>query len=262
MTLLDVPGATLSHDVTGSGPLLLLVPGGAMDSEPFTGLAAELADRFTVVRYDPRGIGASRFTGTPGPITVADQAADALALIDALSPDDPAFVFGSSGGALTGLELLTRRPDRVRRLVAHEPPLSGLDGDVPTDGVPAEDDELLRIHREQGPAAAAVAFLQVTGLDGGEPADPDQLPPTLVSNFDVFYRYMFDAILGYRADLDALRSLPVDVGVGTASDQQAERAGRELARRLGREHVPFTGDHVGFAQDPAGFAKELADVLR
>lgn len=257
MTQLEVPGATLSYDVAGAGPLLLLIPGGAMDSGPFAGVQAELADRWTVVRYDARGIGASRFTGDPAPITVAGQAADALALIDALSPDAPALVLGSSGGALTGLELVVRHPDRVRRLVAHEPPLAGL----LDDGSAEEDDELRRIHREEGPAAATVAFLAVTGLDGGSPADPDALPPELVSNFDVFYRHMFDAIGDYRADLDALRGRPVEIGIGVDSDQQAERVGRELARRLGREPVLFAGDHVGFASEPARFAEQLAAVL-
>lgn len=255
---LDRPGATLSYDVVGSGPLLLLIPGGAMDSQPFAGLQAALSDRFTIVRYDARGIGASRVTGDPRPITVAGQADDALALIDALSPDEPAFVLGSSGGALTGLDLVTRFPERVRRLVAHEPPLNGL---IPDDTMDAEDDELRRIHAEQGPAAATVAFLAVTGLDGGTPADPSQLPPDLVSNFDVFYRWMFDAIGEFRADVATLRSRPVVVAVGETSDQGAERTARELARRMGHEPAVFVGDHVGFAEDPERFAAELAPLL-
>jgi pimeloyl-ACP methyl ester carboxylesterase len=253
---LDVPGASLSYDVAGSGPLLVLIPGGAMDSQPFAGLQAALSDRFTVVRYDARGIGASPFTGDPHPITVAGQADDALRLLDALSPEAPAFVFGSSGGALTGLDLVTRYPHRVRRVIAHEPPLDGL-----LDDTDAQDDELRRIHREQGPAAATAAFLHVTGLDGGNPVDAAHLPPALVSNFDVFYRYMFDAIGAFRADLDTLRSRPVVIGVGAASSQNAERAARELARRLGQEPVTFVGEHVGFAEDPAQFAAELAPLL-
>lgn len=36
---------------------------------------------------------------------------------------EPALVFGSSGGAVTGLALATRHPEQVRTLVAHEPPL-------------------------------------------------------------------------------------------------------------------------------------------
>ena len=36
---------------------------------------------------------------------------------------ETADVFGSSGGAVTGLALVARHPGRVRTLVAHEPPL-------------------------------------------------------------------------------------------------------------------------------------------
>ncbi len=262
MTILSVPGADLSYDVAGSGPLLLLIPGGAMPSEAFIGLQAALADRFTVVRYDGRGLGPSRFTGEPHAITVPGQADDALALIDALSPDEPAFVFGSSGGALTGLDLVTRYPERVRRLVAHEPPLTYL---LDEPGAAEEDERILRAYREQGPLAGMLAFMGSTGLDQeGEqdapPPDPEFMQ-RLVGNFDVFFAHMWEGIGAFRPDVDALRSRPVVLGVGEESDQGAERAARELARLLGQEPVSFVGQHTGFAEEPERFAKELAPLL-
>jgi clorobiocin biosynthesis protein CloN7 len=54
----DVSGARLYYERRGAGPLLLLI-GSPMDSTGFTGLAHALADRYTVVTYDPRGIGRS-----------------------------------------------------------------------------------------------------------------------------------------------------------------------------------------------------------
>jgi pimeloyl-ACP methyl ester carboxylesterase len=51
--LLDVPGARLYYERRGTGPLLLI--GSPVDSSGFAGLA----DRYTVVTYDPRGIGNS-----------------------------------------------------------------------------------------------------------------------------------------------------------------------------------------------------------
>jgi pimeloyl-ACP methyl ester carboxylesterase len=38
--------------------------------------------------------------------------------------DEPAYVFGSSGGAITGLALVAHCPGHVQTLVAHEPPLA------------------------------------------------------------------------------------------------------------------------------------------
>ena len=55
---LDVPGARLYYERQGAGPLLLMI-GSPMDSTGFAGLARALADRYTVVTYDPRGIGHS-----------------------------------------------------------------------------------------------------------------------------------------------------------------------------------------------------------
>jgi pimeloyl-ACP methyl ester carboxylesterase len=260
MTSLTVPGAGLSYDAAGSGPLLLLIPGGAMPGIAFGGLQAALADRFTVVRYDSRGLGDSAFDGPPQPITVSGQADDALALIDALSPDEPAFVLGSSGGALTGLDLITRYPDRVRLLVAHEPPLTYL-LDEPNES----DERIMAVYREQGAAAAMAAFMGETGLDREQQADappPDpEFMQRLVGNFDVFFAHMWAGIGAFRADVDVLRARPVVLGVGESSDQVAERATRELARLLGQDPVTFGGGHTGFAENPQRFAEELAPLL-
>lgn len=259
---LQVPGATLTYDVAGSGPLLLLIPGGAMPCEAFAGLQAALADRFTVARYDSRGIGSSTFTGEPHAITVPGQADDALALLDALSPDEPAFVLGSSGGALTGLDLVVRHPDRVRRLVAHEPPLTHLLGAPDADA--AEDDRLMAVYREQGPAAAMIAFLGSTGLDDsadGPAPDPESMKQ-LVANFDVFFGHMWDGIGAFRADVATLGDRPVTVAIGASSGgNAAERSAVMLARLLGVEPVVMAGGHVGFAEDAATFAEQLAPLL-
>ncbi|TIU63569.1 MAG: hypothetical protein E5W25_24420, partial [Mesorhizobium sp.] len=53
---LKVPGASLYYETPGSGPVLLIIPGGPQDAGVFAGLAGRLADRYTVVAYDPRGI--------------------------------------------------------------------------------------------------------------------------------------------------------------------------------------------------------------
>ncbi|MGH2758351.1 MAG: alpha/beta fold hydrolase, partial [Actinomycetota bacterium] len=62
---LKVPGATLYHEVRGSGPVLLAIPGGPTDAGLFTGFAEYLADRYTVVTYDPRGHSRSTLDGPP-----------------------------------------------------------------------------------------------------------------------------------------------------------------------------------------------------
>jgi pimeloyl-ACP methyl ester carboxylesterase len=83
--------------VSGRGPLLLAIPGGAADSGVFAALAAQLATGRTVVTYDPRGLSASTVADPTAEITVARQADDALALLDALGVA-PVEVPGGHGG--------------------------------------------------------------------------------------------------------------------------------------------------------------------
>ena len=60
---LQVPGASLYYEVRGSGPVLLMMPGGPADATTFRPLESELASRYTVVTYDPRGLSHSKLEG-------------------------------------------------------------------------------------------------------------------------------------------------------------------------------------------------------
>jgi pimeloyl-ACP methyl ester carboxylesterase len=67
-------------------------------------------------------------------------------------------VFGSSGGAVTGLALVTRHPGRARTLIAHEPPVLDLLPDAVAQHA-AVDDMIEIFHRE----GLAAAFAKVHG---------------------------------------------------------------------------------------------------
>ncbi|MBD3551977.1 alpha/beta fold hydrolase [Streptomyces sp. SP18CM02] len=121
---LEAPGATLHYEVRGRGPLLVMMPGGSADAGIYDTLAAGLADRWTVVAFDPRGYSRSTLHGPAGEQLPGTHSEDVARLIELLSPDGaPAAVFGSSSSAIVALDLLSRRPGLVGRVVAHEPPL-------------------------------------------------------------------------------------------------------------------------------------------
>lgn len=105
-----VRGGRLYYEVRGEGPLLL-VTGAPMASAEFSGLADALAGDFTVVTHDPRGISASLLDDPRQDSTPELRADDLVAVLDALGAES-ADVFGSSGGAVTGLALVTRHPNR------------------------------------------------------------------------------------------------------------------------------------------------------
>ena len=94
-----------------------------MASAEFAPLADALAGDHTVVTYDPRGFADSTIDDPGQDSTHLElRADDVAAILDDLGAES-ADVFGSSGGAVTGLALVAGHRGRVRTLVAHEPPL-------------------------------------------------------------------------------------------------------------------------------------------
>ena len=61
-TVTSADGTPLAYETTGSGPALLIVDGAMCHrgNGPARGLAAALADTYTVLLYDRRGRGDSR----------------------------------------------------------------------------------------------------------------------------------------------------------------------------------------------------------
>jgi 3-oxoadipate enol-lactonase len=115
-----INGLELEYEVKGSGePLLLIDPVLSDGSLPLLA-EPELAERYRIVVYHKRGwVGSTR---TPGPVTIAEHAADAAALLDYL--DIPrAHIAGHSSGASVALQLAYERPERAHSLVLLEPTL-------------------------------------------------------------------------------------------------------------------------------------------
>ena len=104
-----VNGVELEYEVTGSGePVLLISP---VPGRRVRAAVAEpaLADRYQLIRYHKRGWVGS--THTPPPVTVADHAADAAALLDHLGMPR-AHVAGHSSGAAVASSSPSTSPRR------------------------------------------------------------------------------------------------------------------------------------------------------
>jgi pimeloyl-ACP methyl ester carboxylesterase len=264
---LDVPGARCFYTISGSGPLLLIAQGGAQDADGAQLLAEQLPD-FTVVSWDRRGL--SRSTVEPGepPLALSVHADDARRILDAVSPGTPAYVFGSSFGALVGLDLLTRSPDHVRRLVAHEPPIPALLDPARTAELVDMQDKLEAAYRAGGALASMRELIASFGVDPSdhEPhiSAPARSPSQLV-NFERFLSVDGPAVRRYRLDLAAVRAhaatLVVAVGASSRATLHAASA-LALASMLGTEAVELPGGHGGYGTHPRAFAAALRAVLQ
>jgi 3-oxoadipate enol-lactonase len=106
--------AVVSHQVDGEGEALVLCNGIAMSAPSWEIMAAPLAERYRVVRFDFRGQLLS--PGRP-PGDVAEHAEDLVALLDHLGIESAHLVSTSFGGAVAAL-VAARFPERSRSLIS------------------------------------------------------------------------------------------------------------------------------------------------
>jgi pimeloyl-ACP methyl ester carboxylesterase len=125
MALVEIDGRTVEYVSEGQGePVVLCSPDWwPLDPWRLSGIP-QLRDRYQVIAFNQRGVGAS--SPTPDDYTVRLFAQDTLALLDALGLG-PAHLLGFAIGASIALTAARLRPDRVRSLVlagagAGEPP--------------------------------------------------------------------------------------------------------------------------------------------
>jgi acetyltransferase/esterase len=267
---IEFPGATLHYEIRGTGPALLLIPGGGGEAAVYTRAAETLADRYTVITYDRRGFGRSALDGPPNDANrLATDGDDAARLLDELA-GGRGYVFGNSSGAIVGLELLIRYPDRVDTLVAHEPSLTCVlpDGDRYLQLF----QEVHDIWRRDGVEPAMQRF--VSGLGVSLPPRPPQsadLSPE-VREFLVRVRantefWLEHEVRQYPAatpDFAALQAASARLVLANGVDSRGSmpsRATLALSDRLGVAVVDFPGDHIGFVAHPTDFAERLDQVL-
>ena len=165
-------GTEIAYEMSGSGPALVLVDGGMCQRSlgPARGLAAALADSFTVYAYDRRGRGESG----PGvaPWNLSRELEDLAAVLE-VAGGRP-HLFGSSSGAALALEA-ARAGLPVGRLVVYEAPFIVDGTHAPNDAdLPQQVQALV----DEGRRADAVrTFLRVVGMPSALLAVMQFMPP-------------------------------------------------------------------------------------
>ncbi|WP_052424754.1 alpha/beta fold hydrolase [Streptomyces fulvoviolaceus] len=254
----------LHYDTRGSGPFLLVIPGGAGDPTALDPMADVLAEHFTVVTYDPLGL-AHGHLGLP----VADQRVEdwsegARRVLDAVLPEgESAYVFGTSAGSVPALDLLTRHPERLRHVIAHEPPCVGL---LP-DGArqQAAFREVCDVYRAEGPAAAAARMTAVleerVPEDSAPVGQPLSREEELTNPMALMLAHVLRPFTSYmpKAEPPHVR---LTLAAGTDSrGQLLYRNAQILADTLHGDFVELPGGHIGTVQHPAAFAEGLVKTL-
>jgi pimeloyl-ACP methyl ester carboxylesterase len=256
----QVPGGSLYYRTSGTGPLLLVMPGGPGNADTLSSFASCLAQDYTVVSYDRRGYSRSHADDPPGPNGIPRHADDARRLIADLGPGTVT-VFGTSFGALIALELAATAPAAISTLIVHEPPLGQLlasDQRQPFD---------LNLDSEKDPASALDAIAATVGVTRGQAAGggPASRPETRPADIELFIRRDVPAIGRYHLDLDQLRPLSGRIIVAASQGSRGYypyECAQQLAGHLGRPLAELPGNHAGMIQYPAQFATQLRSLLR
>jgi len=278
---LDVPGATLTFDVrrndASTEPILLLI-GSPMGAAGFGTLSQHFSDR-TVVTYDPRGVERSVKTDPTSPVTPEVHADDLHRLIQAIG-GGPVDLFATSGGAVNALALVSKHPEEVRTLVAHEPPLASILPD--REHALAATRAVHETYQRSGWGAGMAHFIAVASHQGpftaeiaGQPA-PDPAMFGMPTEDD---GSRTDPMLGqhmitsthYEPDFDALGSASTQIVMAAGEESEGQMTSRgafAVAERLGTKPVIFPSNHGGFlggeygqTGQPDAFAARLREVL-
>ena len=278
---LEAPGAVLTYDVrrvdSPAAPVLLVI-GCPMGAGGFATLAGHFADR-TVVTYDPRGVDRSTKADPASPSTPEVHADDLHRIIAELDAG-PVDLFASSGGATNSLALVSKHPEQVRTLVAHEPPIASILPD--REAALAVTEAVHDTYERSGFGAGMARFIAAVSHrgpfgpdDAGQPA-PDPAMFGLPTEDD---GNRTDPLLGqyiipcthFEPDFDALRAAATRIVMAAGVESEGTMASRgafAVAERLGMAPVLFPGDHGGFlggeygqAGDPDAFAAKLREVL-
>jgi pimeloyl-ACP methyl ester carboxylesterase len=212
-----VNGIDLEYEVSGSGePVLLISP---VIADGFLPLLAEpaLADRHQLIRYHKRGWVGS--THTPPPVSVADHAADAAALLDHLGLR-PVHIAGHSSGAAIAAQLALGHPEYVHTLVLLEPSLIS----VPSlEAFFTQVEPVLEAYTNGDHAGALAVFMSaVSGLDPTQAAAllEERIPGAVaqaIRDADTFFGVELPALIEWTfgAEEAARLSRPVLSVVGS-----------------------------------------------
>lgn len=248
---------------------MALVHGSWTDARTWDHVLPALSDGFRVLTYDRRGHSRSERPATPG--SLREDATDLAGLLESLDLA-PAHVVGNSFGAAVALRLAIDRPELVRSLIVHEPPVFAL-----LEGDPAGEAALAALRAR---VDAAAALLRAGRLEEGARAFVDTIalgPGAWEERLSPEGREMFmfnaptwldelDDPEAYRLPTDRLTEIgiPLLLTSGETSPAHFVRAAERLRDALpeaagavlaGAAHVPHLSHPETFAAMATAFAR-------
>jgi 3-oxoadipate enol-lactonase len=262
MATAHLNGIDVYYEESGEGPNLLFFNGSMSTLEQTRVMVDVYAGRLHVAAHDQRGLGKTSIP--PGPYSMADYAADGIALIDHLGWDT-CRVVGTSFGGMVAQEMAVTVPDRIERLALNCTSPGGVGG-------PSYP---LHELRDLGPDAAGALAMKL--MDS-------RFDPEWLATHDVD-RMLVESMAsrsvaepgterarGEREQMEARKdhdvwdrlpriTCPTLVASGRYDGIAPPANGEAIASQVpGAELRVYEGGHAFFAQDPTAFP-EILDFL-
>jgi pimeloyl-ACP methyl ester carboxylesterase len=270
MPITTANGTDLFYEISGSsGDPVVLVHGSWVDHHDWDAVAPLLARSHRVLAYDRRGHSRSPRPATQG--SVREDADDLAALLEQLGLA-PAHVVASSFGGIVALRLAVTRPDLVRSLARHEPPLFSLVAGDPAAAGPLADLQknavaVLALIREGDHRAAAELFVETIALGPGSWAMiPEPVRAVVAANAKTFEDEVQDpewTNVDLAGAASFSRSRPVLISQGDRSPPLFAAVAARLAMAMpqAKRHVLPGIGHAPHLTHPADYLRLLEEFL-
>ncbi len=263
---IPVNNANIYFKIYGEArPILLMITGGTGDADSFDNIIPFLADHYTIITYDRRGYTRSQIIKISENefIDIQTQSNDVHSLLKTLTTE-PVFVFGSSIGAVIALDLATRYPSLVKKVIAHEPPLinqlpeSEKAGKVP--------DMMLN----ETPFEAMRRFTESFGLVPRHLAGQTFMHISKdaikrkAADTKFFLEHESKGVDSYHLNLEKIRGVSSKIAFVAGKESKGNflyGLAVKTAKDTGAPFFEVVGHHIGYGQYPAEFSKEMIFLL-
>ena len=174
-------GVRLHYEERGEGDPILCIHGAGSSALVWADAAEKLAGIGRVIAYDRRGCARSERPEPYERTSIAEQAEDAAALLDALGAT-PALVIGRSYGGTIAIDLALRHPDRVRAVVGLEPDGSREMAPAAAAWVDAFAERMRAVAARDGVHTLGEALITEVGGEDAWRSFPDEVRGALAGN--------------------------------------------------------------------------------